>query len=391
MSPTNLLGLTQEELADFAEQLGGSRYRGKQLFQWIYGKGITNFSRMTDLGKSFREHLHGAATITGLTLVVQQHSKDDNTTKYLFALSDGPRIESVLIPPASAFRGKEAANEDEQKRLTLCVSTQVGCPLDCKFCATATMGYTRNLTTGEIVDQVLQAKRISGKKITNLVFMGMGEPMMNYDNVMNAVEIITTGIGIAARRITISTAGWADKIQQMGDERRRVKLAISLHSADNDTRTKLMPINKRFDLGALMSALEHYYARTKMRVTYEYIFFDGVNDSDLDVARLIKLARRVPCKINVIPFHSIRFTAPTGFSAKLRPSPRMEHLVEKLRGADLSVFVRSSAGEDIDAACGQLAVKTERTHRPRVSDEGVRAESTVLASALHTHLPITSR
>ena len=383
MNPTNLLGFTQQELADFAEHIGEPRYRGKQLFQWIYTKGIDDFDRMTDLGKAFRVLLQQSATLTGLNLITQQHSLKDSTTKFLFGLQDGTKIESVLIPPSSAFKGKEAADEDEQRRLTLCVSTQVGCPLDCTFCATATMGYVRNLTAGEIVDQLLKTKRISGKKITNVVFMGMGEPMMNYDNVMKAVGIIASGVGIATKRITISTAGWADRIRQMGDERRRVKLAVSLHAADDPTRTRLMPINKKFNLDTLISAVEYYYARTKQRVTYEFIFFDGVNDSDLRVARLIKLARRVPCKINVIPFHSIDFTSPDGFPATLRQSPRMEHIVEVLRSNNLSVFVRSSAGEDIDAACGQLAVKVER--RSREQARGGRRSMPYAASGLSPH------
>ena len=360
MNPTNLLGLTQQECADFSESLGESRYRGRQLFHWIYTKGVPDIDRMTDLGKVFRSELRHSATVEGLTLVTEQRSTEDSTTKFLFQLRDGSHIESVLIPPASAFTGREAAGEDEQKRLTLCISAQVGCPLDCRFCATATMGYLRNLTVGEIVDQVLQARKISTKKITNIVFMGMGEPLMNYENVMKAVEIITAGIGIAARRITVSTAGWADRIRQMGDERQRVKLAVSLHSADSETRTKLMPINKRFDLDDLMSAIEHYYRKTKQRVTYEYIFFDGVNDSDKEVAKLIALARRVPCKINVIPFHAIDFATRGRPSINLRPSPRSEHAVAKLRASHLTVFVRSSAGEDIDAACGQLAVRIDR-------------------------------
>lgn len=359
-SKQNLLGLNKIELSSFVQQMGEPRYRADQLFQWLYSKGVAGFDSMTDLAKSFRSELENVAKIEGLTLVTQQASRHDGTTKYLFALPDKNKIESVLIPPASAFKGREAAQEDEQKRLTLCVSTQVGCPLDCKFCATASMGYTRNLTAGEIVDQVLQVRRTSGRKITNVVFMGMGEPLMNYDNVMKAAELFSAGIGIAARRITVSTAGWADKIKQMGDERRRIKLAVSLHSAVDETRTKLMPINKRFNLKALMSALEYYYAHTKQRVTYEYIFFDGVNDSDRDVKQLTSLARRVPSKINVIPYHSIDFTHPTGLSASLRPSPRAEAIVAQLRANKLTVMVRSSAGEDIDAACGQLAVNTER-------------------------------
>jgi 23S rRNA (adenine2503-C2)-methyltransferase len=318
---------------------------------------------MTDLGKALRLRLERTATLDRLTLISRQHSLRDGATKFLFALPDGLRVETVLIPPASAFTGTEAVGEDEQKRLTLCISTQVGCPLDCAFCATATMGYRRNLTSGEIVDQILQVRRLTGKRMTNVVFMGMGEPMMNYDNVMHATEILVGGIGIAARHITISTAGWVDKIRQMGDENRRVKLAVSLHSAVEETRTRLMPITKRFSVASLTEALEYYYARVKQQVTFEYIFFDGLNDTPQEVARLVKLARRIPCKINVIPFHSIDFTRPAGFAARLRPSRRINEIVGQLREQDLTVMVRSSTGEDIDAACGQLAVKHARARR----------------------------
>jgi 23S rRNA (adenine2503-C2)-methyltransferase len=381
MNTTNLLGLTQQQLSDFAEEIGEPRYRGKQIFDWIYSKGVVEIGLMTDLGKTFRSELGDTANISGLSLVTQQHSSD-GTTKFLFRLADNTKIESVLIPPSAAFRDKMASGENEQRRLTLCVSTQVGCPLDCSFCATATMGYVRNMTTGEIVDQALQVRRITGKKITNIVFMGMGEPMMNYDNVMNAAEIFSTGVGITARRITLSTAGWADRIRQMGDEKRRTKLAISLHSADNATRTKLMPINKRFDLESLLSAIEYYYSRTKQRVTYEYIFFDGVNDSHTDIAKLIRLARRVPSKINVIPFHSIDSTHPVGYSASLKPSPHVERNVDILRSNNIAVFVRNSTGLDIDAACGQLAVKNNgRQARNHSRSQQDQLKTTVIKTA----------
>lgn len=356
----NLLGLTEKELALFADTVGEPRYRGKQIYQWLYTKGAASFSEMTDLGKSFRELLQETAHINMPVCVTSQHSKRDGTTKFLFELADGLRIESVLIPPASAFADPEAAEEEEQKRLTVCISTQVGCPLDCKFCATATMGYLRNLTAGEIVGQVLQVKRLSEKKITNVVFMGMGEPMMNYDNVMKSVEILSAGVKIAAKKITISTAGWADQIRRMADDRCRAKLAVSLHSANDTTRSMLMPINRKFNLETLLNALEYFYEKTNVRVTYEYIFFDGVNDSAKDVQQLVKLARRVPSKINVIPFHSIAFAHPSGTARDLKPSPRLGEIVDTLRSHHLTVMVRSNAGEDIDAACGQLAVKTER-------------------------------
>jgi 23S rRNA (adenine2503-C2)-methyltransferase len=311
---------------------------------------------MTNLGKGFRERLGRVAEIRGVQPVLQRFSKRDGTTKFLFELYDGLQIESVLIPPASAFLGEEPGGDDDAKRRTLCISTQVGCPLDCAFCATGTMGFLRNLTSGEIVDQLLQVKRASGKRVTNVVFMGMGEPLLNYDAVMTAADIIAGGIHIAAKRITISTAGHADRIRRMGEERRRFRLAVSLHSAVDETRTRLMPINRTFGLEQLMGAVEYYFRQTKQRVTYEVIFFDGVNDGPRDIDRLIAFARRVPSKINVIPYHSISFTGPHGFGASLRPSPRMEASVERLRLAKLTVMVRSSAGEDIDAACGQLVV-----------------------------------
>jgi 23S rRNA (adenine2503-C2)-methyltransferase len=357
----NLLGRTKEQLADFIEDIGEPRYRAQQIFEWLYTRGATEFRTMSNLGKAFREQLVRAASIQGITPVDSIFSRQDGTSKFLFELDGGLKIESVLIPPATEFRTGEAEDDDEQTRLTLCVSTQVGCPLDCAFCATGTMGFFRNLSTGEIVDQVLQVKRLAGKKITNIVFMGMGEPMLNYDNVMAASEIISAGIGVALKRITVSTAGWPDRIRQMGDEKRRVKLAVSLHSAVDETRTKLMPINKKFNLDALMAAVEYYYKRTKQRVTYEFIFFDGINDTEREVKALIRLARRVPSKINVIPYHSIAFTQPEGLAASLRPSPRMEELVQMLRAHHLTALVRSSAGEDIDAACGQLAVKALRS------------------------------
>ena len=360
---TNLLGMTGEGLSDFVAGMDEPRYRGGQIFTWLYGKGALSVDAMSDIGKRFRARLGEAAVIEGVAPVQQQFSRRDATTKFLFALSDGARIESVLIPPASAFRGgtsdAPAESDDEQRRLTLCVSTQVGCPLDCAFCATGTMGFTRNLTAGEIVDQLLQVKRATGRRITNIVFMGMGEPLLNYEAVMTAADIIAAGAGVAAKRMTVSTAGRADCIRQMGAERRRVKLAVSLHSAVEETRSRLMPINRRFGLGELGAAVEEYYRQTKQRVTYEVIFFDGINDADADVRRLISFARRTPSKINVIPYHSIAFTGVGGFAGSLRNSSRMDEHVETIRAAQITVMVRSSAGEDITAACGQLAITAD--------------------------------
>ncbi|HEY6191855.1 MAG TPA: 23S rRNA (adenine(2503)-C(2))-methyltransferase RlmN [Bacteroidota bacterium] len=365
MTKTNLKGLTLSELEEFALSVGEQRYRGKQLFDWIYTKAAASFHEMTPLSGTLREKLAGLASIDSLELVEEQKSGADGTTKFLFGLADGKKIESVLIPPRTAFRGREATGEEEQKRLTLCVSTQVGCPLDCAFCATATMGFHRNLSAGEIVDQVLQARKHSETRITNLVYMGMGEPLMNYDHVMNSIDIITTGLKIAAKRITVSTAGWVPKIRQMADEGRKVKLAISLHTLDDAARTELMPVNSKFGLDELLDAAAYYYRRVKQRITFEYILFDGWNDREEDIERLIKLSKRLPCKLNIIPFHDIMFTNPTGLAATLHPTPpaRIERFVRRLRDAHITVFVRSSAGEDIDAACGQLAVKLEARGR----------------------------
>jgi 23S rRNA (adenine2503-C2)-methyltransferase len=366
-SRQNLLGLDQAQLAEVAANLGERPYRGRQLFGWIYTRGVDDLGAMSDLSREFRERLQLAAEVRGIAPVASRRSSLDGTTKFLFALSDGLKIESVLIPPASAFAQGATRSDDEQGRLTLCVSTQAGCPLDCAFCATATMGYARNLTTGEIVDQFRKVQQSVQKRITNVVFMGMGEPLMNYDSVMRAVDILAGGMGVAARRITISTAGWADGIRRMGEEQRKPKLALSLHSAVAETRLALMPITRRYPLEDLRAALEAYYRRTRRRVTYEHIFFDGVNDSDRELAALIRFARHVPCKINVIPYHSIEFTGAAAGRVRLAPSLRTPELVERLRAAHLTVMVRSNAGEDIEGACGQLAVLHEERTRSRIA------------------------
>lgn len=357
----NIAGLTLPELKSLVESLGGRSYRAQQLFVWLYGKQAASFSQMTDISREFRAVLEERASIELLKIARKQISPSDGTTKFLFELSDGLMIESVLIPA-------EADSPGWDKRLTLCLSTQVGCPLDCKFCATGTMGFTRNLATGEIVNQALQVQRESPQRISNLVFMGMGEPMLNYDNVMKAIEILTDdqSLNIGWKHITVSTAGYADGIRRMADEKRKVRLALSLHTLDNEKRSSIMPINRKYDVQALTEALEYYYRSTRRRPTMEYILFDGFNDTDRDVKRLIEFSSRVPCKVNLIPFHSIEFTHPTGVAASLRPTNRRrrEEFAEALRKANLTVMVRSSSGEDIDAACGQLVVRGKGTPGP---------------------------
>ncbi len=362
MTERNLKGLTLPELEEFVLSIGEQKFRGKQLFEWLYTREASSFGGMTSLSKAFREKLESVAAIDEIELVRSRASAEDGTTKYLFRLRDGREIESVLIPPRTAFSGKEAVGEEEQKRMTLCISTQAGCPLDCAFCATGTMGLQRNLDTGEIIDQLAQVKRESGRRITNLVYMGMGEPLMNYGNVMNSIDILTAGFGIAARRMTLSTAGWVPGIRKLAEEKRRIKLAVSLHTLDESLRSELMPVNRKFPLALLLESVAQYYAAVKRRVTFEVILFDGLNDRQEDLRALVTIAKRIPCKINLIPFHSIGFTHPRGISARLRPTPRerIEEFARRLREAHLTVFVRSSSGEDIAAACGQLAVETGR-------------------------------
>ncbi len=362
MKKKNLKGLTLPELKEFVLSLGEPHYRANQLFSWIYEKRAQSFDEMSDLSRGFRELLAKSATLDGLHVADRQASPADGTLKILFELSDGKKIESVLIPP-------DPRAAEIERRLTLCVSTQVGCPLNCAFCATGAMGFSRNLTPGEIVDQVLQAQKLTPRRITNLVFMGMGEPMLNYDNVMTAVALLNDdrSINIGARHITISTAGYPEKIRQLADENRTVKLALSLHSLDNEKRTKLMPLNKKYPVPALLEAIEYYWRTSRRRPTFEYILFDGFNDAEEDVRRLVTLSRRIPCKINIIPFHSIASVHPTGFGAGLRPSAakRIAEFSQKLRDSKVTVMVRRSAGQDIDAACGQLAVKEQLSRKPR--------------------------
>lgn len=346
---------TVSELQGVISALEQPAYRAKQLFQAAYSEGVHSFNEFSTLPVALRTELSKQFDLSVLTTETMQES-DDGTIKFLFRLPDGKAVESVLIP--SEMHTVEGA----PKRQTLCVSTQVGCPLDCKFCATASLKVKRNLETAEIIEQLLQVRQITGKKVSNLVFMGMGEPMLNYDNVMKSVEIMThpdTGL-LSPKHITLSTAGIVPGIMRMADENIPIKLAISLHATTQDVRLKLMPIAKRYPLNELLEAAEYYYRKTRKVVTYEYILFDGINDGEDDVRRLAKITRRFPSKVNVIPFHNIEFTHPEGFAAELHPASqqKFDKFISRLKENDVVVMVRSSSGEDIDAACGQLAFST---------------------------------
>lgn len=340
------------ELQEFVEGFGEKRYRAEQLFRWIYGKCTSSFDEMTDISSSFRSFLQEHAALGSITEVHRSTSLD-GTIKFLFRLSDEQYIESVLIPPSSD-------THDADHRLTICVSTQVGCPVGCVFCATGTMGFTRNLTAGEIVEQVIVVQRHSSKRISNIVFMGMGEPMLNYENVLKAISLLNDdkGLNIGARHITLSTAGYAEKIRLLAHERIPVKLALSLHTLDDTKRKQLMPIARKYSVDELIDALVYYYRVTRRRPTLEYILFENFNDTEDDCQRLIELGKRLPCKVNLIPYHPIDFVRPSIGGLALKPtSPdAIEQFAHRLRKGNLTVMVRRSSGKDIRAACGQLAV-----------------------------------
>ncbi|CUS98409.1 23S rRNA (adenine(2503)-C(2))-methyltransferase RlmN [Candidatus Chrysopegis kryptomonas] len=340
----SLKGLTLPELENLVMELGWEKFRAKQIFKWLYNKQVDDYEQMTDLPKSYREELSQIAQINELKLLTFEKSNCDGTVKFLFQLKDGEKIESVLIP--------------DESRLTLCVSTQVGCPIDCKFCATGAMGFRRNLTAGEIVDQVIQAQKLAQRRITNIVFMGMGEPLLNLKNLLKAIDIITSddGIRIGARKLTVSTVGLPDKIKELADSDKKVKIALSLHTLDENLRAKLIPLAKKVSIQSIIEALKYYYDKIGLRITYEYILFDGLNDRDEDVRKLVELAKVIPCKINIIQFHPVDFIRKDPILKILKPSKKLDEFVQKLRENNLTVFVRSNAGEDIKAACGQLAI-----------------------------------
>lgn len=346
-----LLGnLLPEELSELFVQWGQPRYRADQVLQAYYAQRCLDFRLMTTLPNSLRQRCAEEFITLPLELLSLQRSID-GTVKMLFELLDGARIESVFIPCEAG---------DGRSRRTLCVSTQAGCPLGCVFCATASLRLRRNLEAAEIVGQIIAAERALGKRITNVVFMGMGEPLLNYDAVVRAVRLMTWGKQplVAPRHITLSTAGVVPAIEKLADEQLSVKLALSLHATTDAVRRRLMPIARRWSLEETLAAMETYYRATRRAITHEYILFDGLNDSADDARRLGRIARRVPSKVNVIPFHPIDFTHPEGLAAALRPSPpeRIDEFVATLHRQGIPTMVRSSSGVDIAAACGQLAL-----------------------------------
>ncbi len=331
------------------KELGEENYRAEQIFREIYDRRCEEFNAFTTIGKPLKEKLNAEFSIATAYDYTAQKS-NDGTIKYLFKLNNGDAIESVLIPSYDS-------RDEDLKRLTLCVSSQVGCALDCAFCATGKLKLLRNLSAAEIVDQVLNVEKDIKAKITNIVFMGMGEPLQNFDNLVKAIEILSNNIKsvIARKRITVSTSGIVPKIYELAKLKPPVKLAVSLHATTNGLRDKLMPVNKKWKIGELREAIEYYYRQTKLPVTYEYILFKNLNDSNEDLRRLARFVRSVPSKINIIPFHDISFISEEAKQLKPADMNEINEFAEKLRSQGVNAFLRTSAGFDIDAACGQLA------------------------------------
>lgn len=338
----NLRNSSQEELEALMQEYGEPKFRAKQIYEWIWGKSVDSIENMTNLSKALRARLSEEYFIPKVSVHHSQYSSD-GTIKSRLQLHDKNFIEGVLIPT--------------EKRMTACVSSQVGCSLSCKFCATGFMERKRNLDFDEIVDQVVllneQSNKFHGKNLTNIVFMGMGEPLLNYKNVLKAIEMISSpdGLGMSPRRVTVSTAGVAKMIRQLGDDQVRFKLALSLHAATDRKRNEIMPINETNKLAELVDALNYFYKMTNNEITFEYILFRGFNDTLEDADDLIKLYRQVPADlVNIIeynPIENARFAKPD----EITTEAFMHHLESKR----VNVRLRHSRGKDIDAACGQLA------------------------------------
>lgn len=338
MDKPNLKDMTLDEIETFISDLGKEKYRARQVMKWLYRSGATSFDEMTNLSKDFRTRLIAISRISTLEIKEIQTSQD-TTKKVLFKLEDGNFIESVLIPGKNHW--------------TLCVSLQVGCKMGCRFCLTGSHGFKRNLLPSEITDQLtmLRFNTPEGGNIKNIVMMGMGEPLENYENVLKAIRIITAdaGIGLSKRRITLSTCGIPSMIDQLGKDA-CVNLAVSLNAPDNEARSFLMPINKRYPLETLLEACREYQMPRRRRLTFEYILIEGVNSSPKDAEKLARLLRGIRCKVNIIPFNEY-----PGSAFKTPAEADVEAFRNILIKHNYTAIIRSSRGSDILAACGQLS------------------------------------
>jgi 23S rRNA (adenine2503-C2)-methyltransferase len=345
MAKQDIRSLTPEQLQDFFKDQGEKAFRGKQVYEWLWQKSARSFDEMTNISRDVRELLDKNFVIQGVVVSDLQVSRD-RTVKDAFRLYDGAIVEGVLIPTS--------------ERMTACISSQVGCSLTCKFCATGRMDRLRNLDAAELYDQVVlirdQAMEKYSLPLTNIVYMGMGEPLLNYKNVLESVEKITSpqGLGMSPQRITVSTAGIAKMIKKLGDDEVKFNLALSLHAANDEKRNKIMPINEQNSLDALADALNYFYEKTGTRVTFEYIVFKDFNDTINDAQELVNFWKRVPSKINIIEYNPIE-----AGELQQTTEARLAAFVGHLEKNKLIVNIRRSRGKDIDAACGQLANKSK--------------------------------
>ncbi|MEN3943709.1 23S rRNA (adenine(2503)-C(2))-methyltransferase RlmN [Prosthecobacter sp. SYSU 5D2] len=345
----SLLGLTPPEITAFMTEMGEPAFRAKQVIDWTFAKRAVSIEAMSNLSKGLRQTLAERYVTRTMTINTVTGSKD-TTRKFLLKLHDGRFVETVLIPANPALYG-EASD-----RHTLCVSSQVGCAYDCKFCASGLAGFARNLTAAEIVEQIVQVEAYSGERMDNLVFMGMGEPLANYSNVTKAIEILNSewGIGIGARHMTVSTSGLAPQIKKLADFPLQIRLAISLHGASDEVRDKIMPVNKKHNLDELFEALSYWRSRRKQHITFEYILIQGVNDGLDQAHRLAKRAKGLDAKVNLIPYNTVE-----GLQW-VRPTEEVQDAFrDVLLNAGVKATLRREKGHDIAAACGQLRLRQE--------------------------------
>lgn len=356
----NLLGMPRGELEALFADLGEKRYRARQLLQWMYQRGVTDFDAMTDLSKSLRAKLAERATVA-LQRVDSQHESSDGTVKWLFASGSGQRVEAVYIP--------------EPARGTLCISSQVGCALDCAFCATGAQGFNRNLSAAEIIGQVWHANAVLPRRpngetaVTNVVFMGMGEPLANYRNVIPVLELLISdyAYGLSRRRVTISTSGIVPHVEKLGDDC-NVSLAVSLHAPNDALRNRIVPINKLHPIGELLDACWRYAAKHANRfITFEYVMLRGVNDSLAHADELAELLSGNPAKVNLIPFNPF-----PGTEYERSGVETIRYFQDRLRDRGIVATTRRTRGDDIDAACGQLAGKVSDRVRRRLGEKNIR-------------------
>ena len=337
LQKNSFIYLNEPELIKLMQDVGGESFRINQINNWIYNNYVRSWDEMKNIPSSLISQLEKKIKLHSLDLIEITGVKNDPIRKFLFKTKKGNQIESVLM--------------HDKKRTTICVSSQSGCILDCNFCATASMGFLENLSSTEILDQVLYLASYSDSKITNIVYMGMGEPLMNYRSVMESGTLLKTKMGLGTKRITISTAGIASKIRQIADDNYGFKLAISLNASNENTRNKIMPITKKYSLIKIMKAAEYYFNKTKKLVTFEYVLLKDVNASVSDAQNLMNLLKNFPCKLNVIPYNEI------DGDYKRPDKENIESFLSSLESAPFMVTVRWSNGTDINAGCGQLAVK----------------------------------